>query len=177
MSDHYHLAVSLDSDTLLPPLRATPGSAGFDIRASHEGTVLPLGSLLVGTGMRVTLPKGTVGLLKSRSGLAAKHEIEVGAGVIDEDYRGEVKVLLRNHSPSTPFTFARNDRIAQLLVLPVAYPSLHVVWEGGEIEVQGGDSAGGGNVVVGDAADTGIEYEPQAKASRGMGGFGSSGLA
>ena len=123
--------LAMADDGLLAPIRATPGSAGLDIRAAHSGEVPARGSELVGTGMQITLPHGTVGLLKSRSGLALRFGIEVGAGVIDSDYSGEVKVLLRNHS-DVSFSFQRNDRIAQLVVLPILLPNLHVVWKAPE---------------------------------------------
>ena len=92
--------------------------AGLDI-AANEALVIPAGeSRLVQTGIRLEIPEGFVGLLWSRSGMAAKFGIECGAGCIDASYRGEVHVLLRNHS-NVEFKVNKGDRIAQLLTVPV----------------------------------------------------------
>lgn len=99
--------------------RQTRGAAGYDLTANEDVLIEPGGAAhLVGTGLRLALPHGTVGIIKSRSSMAAKHNLEAGAGVIDEDYRGEVKVLLRNFGKSTVL-ISPGMRIAQLLVLPV----------------------------------------------------------
>ena len=70
------------------------------------------------TGIKLKLPPGHVGLVWPRSGLAVKHSLDCGAGVIDSQYRGEIKVLLFNHSDNA-FTIKAGDRIAQLLVQKV----------------------------------------------------------
>lgn len=75
-------------------------------------------AVLVGTGLHIAIPEGFVGFVKSRSGNAVKKWIEVGAGVIDSDYRGEVKVLLHNHSDED-VTFYYGDRIAQLCIIKI----------------------------------------------------------
>lgn len=99
--------------------RQTRGAAGYDITANEEVRIGPGGAAhLVGTGLRLALPHGTVGIIKSRSSMAAKYNLEAGAGVIDEDYRGEVKVLLRNFGETSALILP-GMRIAQLLVLPV----------------------------------------------------------
>lgn len=98
--------------------RAHGGDAGFDILASM-GLMLPaMDRALVSTGLRVAVPLGYVGFLKSRSGLALKHGLEVGAGVIDHGYTGEVKVLLHNHS-QLPYKIEAGDKIAQMVILPI----------------------------------------------------------
>ena len=74
--------------------------------------------MLVDTGIRLALPDGHVGLIWPRSGMAVKHGIDCGAGVIDSQYRGEVKVLLFNHSDGEYF-IQQGDRIAQLLIQKV----------------------------------------------------------
>lgn len=70
---------------------------------------------MVGTGLAFGIPEGNYGRIAPRSGLAAKHSIDVGAGVIDSDYRGEVKVLLFNFS-DTDFGVSEGDRIAQMII-------------------------------------------------------------
>lgn len=100
------------------PQYAHAGDAGADITAS-ERTVIPPGErLLVATGVRLEIPEGHVGLIWPRSGLAVKKGIDCGAGVIDSHYRGEVKVLLFNHSDSE-FQIEPGDRIAQILIQKV----------------------------------------------------------
>ena len=92
--------------------------AGLDIMADENFTVPAGGQALVGTGLRIQVPYNTVGLLKSRSGLSVKHGIEIGAGVLDHSYTGEVKVVLRNFS-NLDFKGEKGDRIAQMLTIPV----------------------------------------------------------
>ena len=100
------------------PSYAHSGDAGADLKASKGCTVPARGKCLVSTGLSVALPEGHVGLIWPRSGLAVKQSIDCGAGVIDATYRGEVKVLLFNHSDAD-FTIEPGDRIAQLLIQKV----------------------------------------------------------
>ena len=76
---------------------------------------------MITTGIAVAIPQGHAGLVAPRSGLAARNGISVvnGPGVVDAGYRGEINVILINHG-TDPVTFARGDRIAQLVVVPVA---------------------------------------------------------
>jgi dUTP pyrophosphatase len=97
------------------PAYGSAAAAGADLTAA-EGAVLPPGGrVAVGTGLVIALPPGHVGLVWPRSGLALRHGIDTLAGVIDSDYRGEVRVVLVNHGRE-PFSINRGDRIAQLLV-------------------------------------------------------------
>jgi dUTP pyrophosphatase len=101
------------------PDYATEGAAGADLRAAEAVTLAPGARSAVATGISVEIPPGHVGLVWPRSGLAVRQGIDTLAGVIDSDYRGEVKVVLVNHG-TEPFAIAAGDRIAQLLVQPVA---------------------------------------------------------
>ena len=85
---------------------------------SEFSIVSARGKALVPTGLCIELPEAHVGLIWPRSGLAVKHSIDCGAGVVDAKYRGEIKVLLFNHSDKN-FTIEPGDRIAQLLVQKV----------------------------------------------------------
>jgi dUTP pyrophosphatase len=109
----------LHEDAIIPQYQ-TIGSAGLDLHSILATTILPGERQLVGTGLRVNLPNGTEGQVRSRSGLAAKHGIIVlnAPGTIDEDYQGEIKVILYNTSDST-FSIEKGDRIAQLVVAQV----------------------------------------------------------
>jgi dUTP pyrophosphatase len=109
--------IRVDGAGALPDY-ATEGSAGADLSAAESVTLAPGGRAAVSTGISVEIPPGHVGLVWPRSGLAVRHGLDTLAGVIDSDYRGEVKVVLVNHGLE-PFTIAVGDRIAQLLVQPV----------------------------------------------------------
>ena len=80
------------------PKRMTSGSAGYDLHSSKESVIAPHSRQLVATGVAITVPAGTHRRIAPRSGMSVKHSIDLGAGVINEDYTGEVKVLLINHS-------------------------------------------------------------------------------
>lgn len=99
------------------PSRATPGAAGFDLRASADAQIDPGESALIPTGFSVEIPMGWAGFVCSRSGLALKHGIIVlnAPGIIDADYRGELGVILQNMGQQ-PFSVSRGDRIAQLVL-------------------------------------------------------------
>jgi dUTP pyrophosphatase len=98
------------------PTRGSDGAVGYDLYSS-EDAVVPnqAGRALVGTGITVVLPPGVYGRVAPRSGLAVKHCINVGAGVIDPDYTGEIKVVLFNHGLND-FEIKKGDRIAQLVL-------------------------------------------------------------
>jgi dUTP pyrophosphatase len=107
------------------PAHARPGDAGVDLRAAESVTIAAGGHrALVPTGLAVAIPRGYAGFVQPRSGLALKHGITClnTPGLIDSDYRGELKVLLVNTDPDTDFEIARGDRIAQLVVQAVEHP-------------------------------------------------------
>lgn len=131
------------------PRYATAGSSGMDLRAavtesvaidSGEGAVIP-------TGLKMEIPLGYEGQVRTRSGLAASHGLIVlnSPGTVDADYRGEVKVILMNFGDET-VTIERGDRIAQLVIVPVT------------------------RVVIAETDEVG-------ETTRGAGGFGSTGVA
>ena len=101
------------------PLYATPLSAGMDVRAAVDTPVViePQQRALISTGLRVALPEGYELQMRPRSGLALKKGITLlnSPGTIDADYRGEIGVILINHS-GEPFTVQRGDRIAQMVL-------------------------------------------------------------
>lgn len=105
------------------PEPASPGSAGADLRAALEGeqTLRPGERALIPTGLILEIPPGWEGQVRPRSGLALRHGVTVAnaPGTIDSDYRGEVGVILVNLG-SEPFTVTRGERIAQVVIAPVA---------------------------------------------------------
>lgn len=126
------------------PAPASAGSAGLDLRAAlpeeaGELVLAPGARALVPTGLVLEIPPGWEGQVRPRSGLALRHGVTVAnaPGTIDSDYRGEVGVLLVNLG-GEPFTVRRGDRIAQLVVAPVAA----VVWQ--EVDDSSASGRGGG---------------------------------
>ena len=112
------------------PTRAHPTDAGLDLAASETTHIAPRVVTLVPTGIAVAIPEGHVGLLAARSSLAVKKAMTLanGVGVIDSDYRGEIKV------PIIPLDGCHNliqagQKIAQLIIMPIALPTVEVVAE------------------------------------------------
>lgn len=110
------------------PTRATEGAAGYDLTAKKPATLIPGERALVSTGVSLALPAGLAASVRPRSGLAANHGITVlnTPGLIDPDYRGEIKVILYN-AGHQPFWVNRGDRIAQLTFEPIITPELEQV--------------------------------------------------
>lgn len=105
------------------PTRASRGAAGYDLSSSGHYVVKARSRELVKTGLCMAVPEGTYGRIAPRSGLTWKNGLDVGAGVIDSDYRGEVGVILFNHSDQD-FKIAPGDRIAQLVVERILLPEI-----------------------------------------------------
>lgn len=116
------------------PAYQTAHAAGLDLPAAvpedQPLTLLPGRSALVPTGLMIALPEGYEAQVRPRSGLAAKHGVTVlnAPGTVDADYRGEISVLLINHG-AEPFTIKRGERIAQMVIAPVARAALVAVSE------------------------------------------------
>jgi dUTP pyrophosphatase len=110
------------------PAPATPGASGLDLPAAVDGALViePGARVLVPTGLRVAIPRGYEGQVRPRSGLAWRHGLTLpnAPGTIDSDYRGEIQVILLN-AGREPVTVRRGDRVAQLVIAPVA----RVGWE------------------------------------------------
>ena len=130
------LRVRLDDGAYLPQ-RAHDTDAGLDLRTPVDAYVRAGGSTVIDTGVHIQLPPGTVGMLKSKSGLNVKDGI-VSEGVIDEGYTGTILVKLYNHGTEAK-QFSRGDKITQLVVLPVLYPRVEQAEE-----IQGGDRGDNG---------------------------------
>lgn len=106
------------------PTYGSAGSAGGDLYCAEENdiTVAPGQTAFIGTGLAVEIPQGLVGLVYARSGLACKKGLAPAnkVGVIDSDYRGEIKVALYNHGKESQ-TVAKGERIAQLVIAPFVF--------------------------------------------------------
>ena len=116
-----HVEVVRQDPELALPAYAREGDAGLDLLAAAPVTLAPGARQIVPTGLRVAIPEGFAGLVLPRSGLALRTGVTVlnAPGLIDSGYRGEVGVLLVNHG-SEPVTVRRGERIAQLVIQPVA---------------------------------------------------------
>jgi len=102
------------SENAFPPLKGSAYAAGWDLRSAYDYVLTARGRITAQTDIQIAVPADCYGRVAPRSGLAAKFGIDTGAGVIDADYRGNVGVVLFNHTDSD-FTIKRGDRIAQLI--------------------------------------------------------------
>ncbi len=109
-------------DEAIAPTRAHAGDAGLDLYACESAHLGPGERWGVGTGVAVEIPEGHAGLVLPRSGLAREHGITLvnSPGLIDAGYRGELRVLLMNTDPAEIFRVEPGDRIAQLVITPIA---------------------------------------------------------
>lgn len=114
------------SENAVVPSRASPLSAGYDLSSAAESKVPARGKALVPTDLSIAVPQGTYARIAPRSGLAWKYSVDVGAGVIDADYRGPVGIVLFNHS-EVDFEIKVGDRIAQLIVQKIVTPEVEEV--------------------------------------------------
>lgn len=102
-------------DAAILPTRNNDLDAGYDLYAFNKTIVPAWGKAIVSTQISVGLPPGTYGRVASRSGLSVKNDLEVGAGVIDRGYTGEIKIVVRNFSDNE-YTINHGDKIAQLIL-------------------------------------------------------------
>ena len=105
------------------PTRGSPYSAGLDLKSPYEVIIPKHGKALLLTDLAVQLPQNCYGRIASRSGLAFNNFIEVAGGVVDQDYTGNVGVILYNHSDQD-YTVRVGDKIAQLICEVIMYPSV-----------------------------------------------------
>lgn len=119
------MKIKLDEGAFMPT-RAHEDDAGLDLYSPYLYSVVPAkGSLIFDTGVHIELPKGTVGMLKSKSGLNVKYGL-TSEGVIDAGYTGSICVKLYNNS-DTDYEVCRGDKISQLVIMPILTPTLEVV--------------------------------------------------
>lgn len=120
------LQVKVLSDNAMIPTRGSPLAAGYDLSSAIDIVIPAQGKATIPTNLAFAFPEGVYGRIAPRSGLAHKHHLDVGAGVIDADYRGDVGVVLFNHA-ETDFKVNRGDRIAQLILECYKVADLEVV--------------------------------------------------
>lgn len=110
-----HLRIKKLNPQAQVPERGSQLAAGYDLYSTENTVILPTKRAVVGTGISIEMPEGVYGRIAPRSGLAVKHGIHVGAGVIDRDYTGELKVVLFNLG-NEPYIIKPGYRIAQLIL-------------------------------------------------------------
>lgn len=118
------MKVMLDEGAYMPT-RAHSMDAGLDLYSPVDVMIKPQASAVIDTGVHVEMPPGSVGFLKSKSGLNVKHGI-LGEGVIDAGYTGSIRVKLYNHG-GDPYCIQRGDKVTQLVILPVMLLNLEQV--------------------------------------------------
>ncbi len=118
------------------PAYAYVGDAGLDLRAAEDAVLAPFERKLVSCGIAIAIPQGYAGFVLPRSGLAAKHGISIvnAPGLIDSNYRGEIKAILVNLDAHNEFEIAHGDRIAQLVILETPVVELEEADELSETE-------------------------------------------
>ncbi|XP_054711404.1 deoxyuridine 5'-triphosphate nucleotidohydrolase-like [Uloborus diversus] len=110
----------------ITPTRGSEFAAGYDLYSAYDYTVPARGKILAKTDIQIQVPHGFYGRVAPRSGLAVKNFIDVGAGVVDEDYRGNLGVVLFNFGEEN-FQVSKGDRIAQLICEQICYPDIEEV--------------------------------------------------
>ena len=156
------LKVQKLSNNAALPKRSTDGAAGYDLCAAQDCTIPAGGKGLVKTGISIQFPTGLYARIAPRSGLALKRFIDVGAGVVDHDYRGEVGVVLFNHGDQD-FVVKMGDRIAQLILEKIDTPPVEEV-QGLDSTVRG--SGGFGSTGIQSGNDAGREIDVKCKHER-----------
>lgn len=120
------MQVKLLTPTAQAPARQSDQAAGYDLHLDEDLVLFPNERKLVSTGIAVAIPYGYYGRIAPRSSLAVKKYIDIGAGVVDSDYRGEVKVLMI-YSGKERLSLKRGDRIAQLILEKITLPEIEIV--------------------------------------------------
>jgi len=115
MSDLFRVKFKKLTETAIIPKRQHPGDAGFDLYADQSCEIFTGGQAVISTGIAAAIPEYHVGMIWPRSGMAVKYMTNVHAGIIDSNYRGEIRVCLINHG-ERPVEIRKGDRIAQLVV-------------------------------------------------------------
>uniref|UniRef100_T1KEL4 Deoxyuridine 5'-triphosphate nucleotidohydrolase n=1 Tax=Tetranychus urticae TaxID=32264 RepID=T1KEL4_TETUR len=124
----YKLRFKKLDPSAIAPIRMSSLSAGIDLHSKEDTTVPASGRQLIGTGLQLQIPLNCYGRIAPRSGMAWNYFLDVGAGVIDSDYTGEVKVLLFNFGKED-YKVKQGDRIAQLICEKIIYPEIEEMKE------------------------------------------------
>ena len=141
------MKIKVDNGAFMPT-RAFSTDAGLDLYAMEDAVIKPFSGEVFNTGIHVELPKGTAGLMVSKSGLNVNYDL-TSTGLIDEGYTGAIRVKLYNHG-KYPHIIKRGDKISQLVIIPVIIPKLETVEELSETERGNNGFGSSGRGVNGD---------------------------
>ena len=121
MGDFLTIPTTLASDSALIPERAYEGDAGYDLCSTEDIELAPFQRVLISTGLSMEIPSGYAGFVLPRSGLAIRKGLSLvnTPGLIDSNYRGEIKAIAINLDPSETITVSKGDRIAQLVIMKI----------------------------------------------------------
>merc|ERR1711990_371717 len=114
------------SEHALIPTKGSKTAAGYDLYSAYDYVIPGQGKIIAKTDISIRVPDGTYGRVAPRSGLAAKNHIDIGAGVVDQDYTGNIGVVMFNHAQED-FEVKKGDRIAQFICEKIEYPELEEV--------------------------------------------------
>jgi dUTP pyrophosphatase len=140
MENNINIQIKKLTESAITPNYAHPGDAGLDIYSDEDCTIKPNERKLVSTGISIAAPPGYVLLIKDKSGVAYKGGLTHMAGVIEHTYRGEYRILLYN-TTNEDYIIKKGQKIAQIVIVPVATAKVEVVDE--LSETQRGDGAFG----------------------------------
>ena len=124
-----YLEIQKLSESAKLPQRATSGSVGYDLFSAENKIINPKCRELINLDISLKIPEGHYGRIAPRSGLSSKKSIDIGAGVIDIDYRGNIMVLMNNNNPESIFEIKKGDKIAQLILEKCSTPEIKEVKE------------------------------------------------
>ena len=141
----------------ITPTRATTHSVGLDLTSAFDYVILPYKKVTMDTGIQFVIPPGYYGRIASRSGKTEKYSLQVGAGVIDPDYTGTIKIIMFNFG-SQVYHVKQGERIAQLILEKVAVPLLEEIVD--VVPTTRGDQGFGStdNVKYTSQAEQGLEF-------------------
>lgn len=135
----------LDPSAKLPSY-AYEGDAGMDLFSCEDSKIKPGEKAIISTGLKVAVPAGYAGFIWDKSGIAVKNHIKTMAGVLDSNYRGELKVVLTNLGKET-YSIERGHKIAQLVIKPVASPQIIEIEEMDDETIRGEGGFGSSGMV------------------------------
>ena len=120
------LRITLTHKNAKPPVRGTPDSAGLDLFSVKDIIIPPSSKELINTGISIEIPTGYYGRIAPRSSMAGKKHSDIGAGVIDSDYRGNIGIVLFNLSTTNSIEIKTGDKVAQLIIEKAYFPEIYI---------------------------------------------------
>ena len=120
------LSIKLLTEHATIPTRGSQQAAGLDLYSAYDLEIEPHGKAIIKTDIAMVIPFTYYGRIAPRSGMSWKNHTDIGAGVIDSDYRGNIGVVMFNHS-NVKLNIKRGDRVAQLILEKICYPTINII--------------------------------------------------